>query len=331
MRKRRIFNQLLMLLFAGQLAAQDAIYSQFYASPMLTNPALAGVGLCGGRAGMQYRNQWTSIPGNFRTGSFAYDQVAPGIGGAFGVSILNDVAGDGLLTTTAVNLVYNYGINLNKHWTVFTALQGSYIQRGIDFSRLYFADQIEAKKGFVKPTQETLPFERVSLPSFSTGAVISGKGFYAGIAVFHLNEPSQSFYGNPGPGTYLPRRANIHAGMNIRVGNVRSIREKDQLTLSPNVLFAVQEKFMQMNLGFYASKGGLITGLWFRQTGANPDALIAIIGWQGKKYKVGYSYDVTVSQARAAVRGSHEVSFAYEFCLEKKVPKNWLNDICPGF
>lgn len=296
---------------------------------MLTNPALAGVGLCGGRVGMQYRNQWTSLPGNFRTGSFSYDQVAPKIGGAIGVSFLNDVAGDGLLTTNVVSAVYNYAIKLDRNWTLFTALQGSYIQRSIDFSKLDFADEIEPKKGFVHQTNEVLPNERVSLPSFSTGAVISGKGFYAGLAVFHLNEPNQSFYGNSGAGTYIPRRANVHAGVNIRVGNARGANAKDQLVLSPNVLFAVQEKFMQMNLGFYASKGGLITGLWFRQTGANPDALIAILGWQGERYKVGYSYDVTVSQARAAVRGSHEVSFAYMFCFKDRDIKNWLTDVCP--
>lgn len=331
MRTKRIFPLALSLLLAIQLNAQDAIYSQFYAAPTLTNPALAGVGLCGGRAVMQYRNQWPSLGNNFRTLGFAYDQVAPKLGGGYGISMLRDVAGDGLLTTTSVNLIYNYRIELSRDWSVYTAMQGTFVQRSINFDKLTFADQIDPKKGFVKPTEEARPNESISLPSVSAGAVLQGKGFYAGISVFHLNEPVQSFYGTTGPGTYLPRRMNLHAGLNLRIGNRRGPITKDEVTLSPNVLFSVQEKFTQLNLGFYLNKGGFVTGVWFRQSGANPDALIGILGWQGESYKIGYSYDITVSQARAAVKGSHEISFAYLFCLPHHNKPNWLDNNCPKF
>jgi len=329
MRTKRIFPFALSLLLAIHLNAQDAIYSQFYAAPTLTNPALAGVGLCGGRAVMQYRNQWPSLGNNFRTLGFAYDQVAPKLGGGYGVSVLRDVAGDGLLTTTSVNLIYNYRIELSRDWSVYTAFQGTFVQRSINFDKLTFADQIDPKKGFVRPTEEARPNESISLPSISTGAVLQGKGFYAGVSVFHLNQPAQSFYGTSGPGTYLPGRMNLHAGLNLRMGNRRGPVGKDEVTLSPNVLFSIQEKFTQLNLGFYLNKGGFVTGVWFRQSGANPDALIAILGWQGESYKIGYSYDVTVSQARAAVKGSHEFSFAYMFCLPHRTKPNWLDDNCP--
>lgn len=331
MRMKKVLFSLLLLFPATQLKAQDAIFSQYYASPMLTNPALTGVGLCGGRAVMQYRDQWRNLGNNYRTMAFAYDQVAPRIGGAFGMSALHDVAGDGLLSTLALSGTYNYAVQLGRHWNLNLALQGTYVQRSIDFTKLYFADQIEPKKGFVKPTNEPLPYEKVSMASFSTGAVISGKGFYAGLAVFHLNEPTQSFYGSSGPGTYLPRRVNVHAGTQIRFGNAHGPSRKSDLILSPNVLLSVQQNFSQVNLGFYANKNGFVCGLWWRQTSANPDALIAILGYQADQFKVGYSYDITVSNARAAVKGSHEISIAYQFCLKTPVSKNWLNDICPKF
>ncbi|MDX5321413.1 MAG: PorP/SprF family type IX secretion system membrane protein [Bacteroidota bacterium] len=321
----------ILLLSCLSVNGQDAVFTQFYASPMVLNPALTGTGLCGGRAVMQYRNQWPSLGNNFRTFSFAYDQVAPSIGGAFGVHVMNDVAGDGLLATRAINAVYNYAVPLGKQWNLYMALQGSFIQRSIDFNKLQFADQIDPKKGFVKPTTEYLPNERVQLPSFSSGFLIEGKGMYAGVAVFHMNEPNQSFYGNSGGGTYLPRRVNVHGGMQIRLGNPRSVHHRKDLVLSPGILVSVQEKFSQVNLGFQAKKNGLITGIWWRQTGANPDAFIAIVGYQGENYKLGYSFDTTVSSARAAVKGSHEFSFAYQFCIKKPVKKNWLNEICPTF
>ena len=251
--------------------------------------------------------------------------------GAYGFAVMNDVAGDGLLRTLSMSGIYNYTIVLNRSWQINTALQGTFVQRSIDFNKLKFADQIEPKKGFVKPTQETLPFEKITLPSVSAGALISGHGFYAGVSVFHINEPYQSFWGNTGAGTYLPRRMNVQAGLSIQVGNPHQQDKSRQLTLSPNVLLAVQEKFTQLNLGFYASKGGLVTGVWFRQTSSNPDALICILGWQGEHYKFGYSYDITVSDARSAVKGSHEFSAAYVFCLNRTARPPKHREICPGF
>lgn len=45
--------------------AQDPEFTQFYAAPVYTNPAMAGTGSCngGGRVVLNYRNQWPSLPG----------------------------------------------------------------------------------------------------------------------------------------------------------------------------------------------------------------------------------------------------------------------------
>lgn len=326
-----LYSLLVLALSAPLLHGQDLIFSQYYSSPTQTNPAMAGMGLCGGRVVMNYRNQWPSLSGHFRSTALSYDQKAESLGGAFGINLLNDVAGDGLLTTRAISAIYSYHITLNRHWKLNAAIQGTYVQRSIDFSRLYFADQIEAKKGFTKPTQETLPYEKVNLPSVSTGFLLHGKGFYAGVSVFHLNEPNQSFFGNSDAGTFLPRRMNLHAGMSIPVGQYRGPDRSKQLLLSPGILFSLQEKYTQLNLGFYAQKNGLVTGVWFRQTQSNPDALIVLLGFHREAFKIGYSYDITVSRARAAVKGSHEVSIGYLFCIKKGMTPNWLTDDCPTF
>ena len=62
----------------------------------------------------------------------------------------------------------------------------------------------------------------------------------------------------------------------------------------------------------------------------NADALILLLGFRKDKFKFGYSYDVTVSDARGAVLGSHEISAGIEWCAKKpnrKFPKN----PCPSF
>lgn len=317
------------ILFAADAQAQDPELTQFYASPLYTNPAFAGTGSCGGRVVLNYRNQWPSLPGTFRTFVGSYDQHFDAIGGGVGLLAMRDVAGDGLLTTTAFSGIYSYQIDVTRKFTVRTAIQATFQQRTIDFSRLRFADQIEARRGFVNPTSEVLPNTSVSYPNFAAGFLGYTKNFFIGVAVHNLNEPNQSFFGNSDAGTTVPRRFTLHSGLVIPLEKVRRGREPD-LAISPNFLLMVQEKFMQVNFGFYVHKGPLVAGLWFRQTAPNSDAMMVLLGFRHNQFKFGYSYDVTVSSARAAAPGSHEISAAIEWCSKKR-PKRYRKLSCPDF
>src|SRR5210317_1152683 len=110
----------LLLLFTGFcltgiVKAQDPELTQFYAAPIYTNPALAGTGSCdgGGRVGLNYRNQWPSLPGTFITTTASYDQHFDKIGGGIGILVMDDRAGEGLLTSTHISGVYSYQLILN--------------------------------------------------------------------------------------------------------------------------------------------------------------------------------------------------------------------------
>lgn len=309
--------------------AQDPEFTQFYAAPIYTNPAMAGTASCGGRVNLNYRNQWPSLPGTFRTFAGSYDQHFDGIGGGIGVMAVQDVAGDGLLTTTTLAGIYSYQINVSKKFTVRAALQAAYQQRAIDFSRLRFSDQIVARRGFVLPTQEKLESDRVAFPNFSTGFVGYTKNWYGGIAVHNINQPNQSFYGNTEDGTTLPMRLTVHSGLVIPIDKVKKNQEPE-MTISPNILIMSQQRFFQVNLGFYFNKGPLVTGLWFRQTAGNADALMLLLGFRQNRFKFAYSYDITVSSARSAAPGSHEISTSIEWC-SKKPRKKYRRLTCPDF
>ena len=315
--------------FSNSVQAQDPELTQFYAAPLYTNPAFAGTASCGGRIVTNYRNQWPSLPGTFRTFTASYDQHFDGIGGGIGLLAMRDVAGDGLLTTTAFSGIYSYQINVTRKFTIRAGIQATFQQRTIDFTRLRFADQIEARRGFVRPTAETFPNNTVNYPNFAAGFLGYTKTFFFGVAIHNLTEPNQSFYGNSDPGTTVPRRFTLHSGLVIPLEKGRRGREPE-MTISPNVIWMMQEKFMQVNLGFYINKGPLVGGLWFRQTSPNSDALIALLGFRHNQFKFGYSYDFTVSSARAAAPGSHEVSAAIEWC-SKKPRKKYRKLTCPDF
>jgi len=312
---------LMGMLFLGsvRLAAQDPELTQFYAAPVYTNPAMAGTAVCAngaaGRVNINYRNQWPSLPGTFRSYSLSWDQHIPSIGGGLGAMVFHDVAGSGLLTSTTVSGVYSYMLPLGrgKNAAVMRfGLQGALAFKSLDWNRLRFGDQIVPTQGFVNMTGEQKPSQSISYPNFNAGMMIYNSKFYGGFAAHNITQPNWSFYDNPDE--ILPIRYTVHAGGNIKYGGNRFTEDN----ISPNALFMVQRNFTQLNLGFYANRGPLVTGLWFRQTFGNyntSDAIILLVGFRKDRFKFGYSYDFTVSDGRSAIPSSHEVSAAIDWCV----------------
>ena len=223
--------------------AQDPEFTQFYAAPVYTNPAMAGTGSCngGGRVVLNYRNQWPSLPGTFITTSASYDQHFDNIGGGVSLLLLDDRAGEGLLRSQTASAGYSFQLDVNRKFTMRFGIEGQYGQRSIDWQRLRFEDQIDESQGFVKETAETFNNNTVGFANFSTGLLGYTERFYAGIAVHNLIEPNQSFFGNPD--AIVPRRYTAHSGLVIPLDG----RKNPESSISPNVLFMLQntEKIFQ--------------------------------------------------------------------------------------
>jgi type IX secretion system PorP/SprF family membrane protein len=305
------------MMMAGAVQAQDPELSQFYAAPMYTNPAMAGSAFCNygaaGRVALNYRNQWPSLPGTFRSFAASWDQHIPDLGGGLGIMAFRDVAGTGLLTTTSFSGVYSYMLPVNKKLYMRFGLQATYSDKRIDVTKLRFSDQIDPTQGFVRPTNEQFPTTSIGFPNFAAGWMMYTSKFYFGLAAHNIVEPNQSFFRNPDG--KLPRRYTMHSGAILPIGPNR--RDPNSF-FSPNVLVMVQQNFSQMNLGFYMTRGPLVSGLWFRQTFGNygtSDALMALIGFRKDRFKFGYSFDITVSDGNSAIPYSHEVSAIIEWCV----------------
>lgn len=328
--KLKAVSLFILALFAfTDVKAQDPEFTQFFAIPIYTNPAFAGTGTCdgGGRAVVNYRNQWPSLPGTFVTTAASFDQHFDKIGGGIGLMVVDDRAGEGLLSSTSVSAIYSYQWRVTNGFAMRFGIQGSYGQRSIDWDRLRFEDQIDPTRGFVDPTDEPYGTDQVGFANFAAGMLAYTKSFYAGFAAHNIIEPNQSFYGSKE--AIIPMRFTGHGGVVVPLDG----RRVPESTFSPNVLFMKQNKFTQMNLGFYVNKGPLVTGLWFRQTFGeygNSDALIALVGFRKDRFKFGYSYDLTVSGAKSAAPGSHEVSAGIEWCAKVR-PTKFRKLSCPDF
>lgn len=311
--------------------AQDPQFSQFYANPLYTNPAFAGSSN-NIRFTIIGRDQYTGITNNYRTAGASLDAQVNAISGGLGLMATMDVAGDGKLTTTTFSGMYAFSVPLSKTVTMRAAIQASYYQRAYDFSKFRFGDQIDDQYGFILPTAEVRGLQQINLLNFGSGLLIYSNYLFGGVAVHNITEPNQSFYSpNSSADEFkLPRRFTLHTGANITVKTARY--EDQKVILSPNILYMQQRNFNQLNLGFYIKKQALTAGMWFRQTSKNSDAFIFLVGLKFPKFRVGYSYDITISGARTATQGSHELSMAFELKPKKKPGKRPVKPMrCPEF
>jgi len=210
------------------------------------------------------------------------------------------------------------------------ALQAGYYQYRLNWDQLIFEDMIETGTGEIISGNEIQPPKlHVGDVDFSTGMVVGYDGkYYIGAAVHHITSPDLAFY--QGNISRLDAKLTIHAGAVFDLKQAQPGRENDNISISPNVVYMQQGDFHQLNGGMYLNFYPFVAGLWMRHNFENPDALIAMLGFQQKEFKVGYSFDFTLSKLGLPAGGAHEISFVWFLPCPKKEFK-YKAIICPSF
>ena len=305
-----------------EIFAQDPTFTQFYANPLYLNPAFAGSNKCP-RISMNYRNEWPNLSGNYITYSTSYDKYVKNIKGGLGLLATYDQQGKGTISTSMLGLIYSYHLKINRKFTLLFGARAAYYQKTLDVTKLTFGDMIDPRKGFIYNTGDVLQNASRQFFNASMGVVGFSKNFYAGLAVHHLNQPNESMITNGSSPQKM--RITAHAGATIAL--VKGARGTKSTSLMPNIIFQYQQGFMEMNIGTYVKYGNLTFGAWFR----NKDAFILSLGIQTKSFRVGYSYDITVSKLNNGTSyGSHEVSMGFNLSCGEK-PTAFRSLSCPSF
>jgi type IX secretion system PorP/SprF family membrane protein len=334
--QNRMYRQLLLsILFVAfgfsALYAQDPVFSQFYASPMQINPALTGSSF-NPRISLNYRNQWPALSNAYVTYAASYDQFFDKAKSGLGVMMMADVAGDGIYNTNKISGSYAYNLEFNKDFYLKAGFAAGVSQVTVDWDRLIFLDQIDPLRGPFDSggnpfqTQEERPFNLSAYYlDLSAGFVAYTKNFYGGFSVKHVNAPNESIIATRSTFGLVPLRFTIHGGAEISLRDSYNNR-KNTTFLSPNIMYVRQGEFQQLNVGAYANFDAVFGGLWYRHTFSNADAAIILVGGRYKVFKIGYSYDVTVSELSTDTGGAHEISVSINISQAKKQKgRNYLN------
>lgn len=298
----------MVFFFSPKATAQDPVFSQFYANPLYLNPAFTGV-THSPRFHINFRDQWPAISHAYVSYSASYDQFFEELNSGIGVLVLGDNAGNGMFSTMMASFIYSYQINFSDAFAMKVGLQGSYIQKRIDITKLFFYDQIDPVTGFytagntLNPTSETsINNTRVAFPDASAGVLAFTRRFFFGGSVMHVTQPQESFTGNAG--ARLPARITVHAGG--RLGELQNT--SGGVAVSPNVLYTQQGQFKQLNGGTFFRFGHFISGVHYRYNFGYSDAVILLLGGQKGIMQVGYSYDITLQELAGHSGGAHELS-----------------------
>jgi type IX secretion system PorP/SprF family membrane protein len=330
--KMRIICIALFLISVKTVLGQDPQFSQPYAVPLYLNPALTGDTKLN-RASFTYRKQWAAIDNGYTSYIASFDHYEKKLHAGFGGYLLYDQSGENGYRLTALMLSYSYDAKIN-HWSgIRGGLSVGYSFMNYNQSDLLFADQI-IRGGASTSVEENLT-NNTSYLNLAAGVLYHNKILWAGIAVDHLNYPSISFTGQ---NARLPMKYSLHGGVSLWTKRGNWGKELSSVNIALNYKF--QGKWDQLDLGFYYNYYPLVVGVWYRgiplfksyePSYNNHESLILLVGIDYKnKFRIGYSYDFTISQLSMSSGGSHEISLIYEWPGSSK--KSRMRRIaCPKF
>jgi len=338
----------------NRLFAQDPTFTQFYANRTYINPAYAGVD-DGLRFNFNYRNLWTTIPGDFSTYCGGVDLGDPNLFGGIGFLAMASNEGEGQLQTQRYSFMYSYRlIVIPRMFDLHFGLDAAYMSKQIkDWDAFVFSDQLHPIYGNIQPSSVERPEKlKVEMPDFNAGILgrfnfkpgggrMKTRKIIAntlGFSAQHITMPNESLIGRT---EKMPIKFVGHYSMMVSLSKVRS---KNPFYLSPNIMYEFQRNLSTLNVGVYALRAPVMIGVWYRNEmrfeADDTDALMLSVGVRGTNsnktfmYQIGYSYDLTLSRLAGSTSGSHEVvaiieitraTFGTKSRIAKKRARNCYN------
>ncbi|MBX7109157.1 MAG: PorP/SprF family type IX secretion system membrane protein [Chitinophagales bacterium] len=234
-----------MLLCPVAVQAQDSHLSQVYEMPLLLNPARTGFFKDNYRLAGIYRSQWKDITQPFKTLSGSLDISVPAgknKNNIFGFAVMNfaDKAGDADYSTNcfeaALSFHKNFGSNFSHYFGI--GLLGGFASTSFDLSKMTFDEDFNGGINSDIPAKDNASYPDVSA-GMEYNYMNDNMHLNIGCSVFHLNQPSLSYYSND--------LSVIHRKYAINAGFAKSISA--MLEIQPRIAFFQQGKSTEILLG----------------------------------------------------------------------------------
>ncbi|MBO0331723.1 PorP/SprF family type IX secretion system membrane protein [[Muricauda] lutisoli] len=178
--KKHFLTTLLFIgiLSTGVMAQQDAQYTQYMYNTLSVNPAYAGSRGQLSFAGL-YRSQWVGLDGAPETFTLNLHSPIQNSRLGYGISIVNDNIGDGVVQETYLDAVISYTIDVSMDAKLSFGLKAGGNMLSLDFNGLRNFDQEVVNQNNI---------DNRFTPNFGLGIYYHTDKFYAGISAPNVLE-----------------------------------------------------------------------------------------------------------------------------------------------
>jgi type IX secretion system PorP/SprF family membrane protein len=330
---KQFFSKYLLILALISSSAiafgQDIHFSQIFETPLLRNPALAGLFSGDVRIQTVYRSQWNSVTNAYRTGSANIEYKLPvGQSSDFvtiGAQVLYDKAGEVDLSSTHILPALNYHKSMNGEKSTYLslAIMGGWVQRSLDRSKISTNSQYNGSSYDPNaPTGETFPkasysyFDGTVGLSFNTqlGENVDNN-MYLGVAYHHFNKSKKLSFYNDYNVAMTPKWV-ASGGVRMSTNDYSYITFEADYTkqgASNEIIGGVMysKKLDDPEDSKYIIHGGAYMRF--------NDAIIPVIKIDARPIAFAVSYDVNISGLKrvSTGRGGFELSLTYKKFLDK--------------
>ncbi|MEP7164930.1 MAG: PorP/SprF family type IX secretion system membrane protein [Ferruginibacter sp.] len=314
----------IMLAFSLKGTSQDIHFSQIFETPLLRNPALAGIFSGDVRIQTVYRSQWNTVTTPYRTGSLNAE-IKKHVGSSddfltIGCQVLYDKSGTVALTATHILPALNYHKSLSgdKNSYLSLGVMGGWVQRSIDRSKMTTNSQYDGSQyNEALANGETFGKSSYSYLDGSVGMSFNTQlgenpdnNIFVGLAYHHFNRAKKISFYSDNKYEMMPKWVGSAA---IRM----SMTESSYFTLEAD--YTKQAIYSEVVGGIlYTWKLGnpddqkysIHAGAYLRWK----DALIPVVKMECKPIAIAVSYDANISQLKTAStgHGGFEISLTYQ-------------------
>jgi len=297
-------NKLFFILFflLGVVSAgfgqQDKMFTQYLNYPSSINPAYAG-----SRGSTQIfgiaRKQWVGLEGAPKSAAVSINSPISFLNVGLGFTLETDVLGPEENNDLGVDL--SYKIKLAKKVFLNFGLKAGLSHQKVDLTNSRVVDQYD-------PLLQEINNDL--LPNFGVGTYLYGDKFFAGFSIPRL---LQTEVKSGGVMNARLDRNKLHyfvmAGYLMKVNPF--------LKIKPSMLIkATQGSRLSWDISAMAI---FMDKFWLGGSYRNEDALAAIVQVNiNNQLRVGYAYDIAISNLSSRTNGSHEVSVSYDIVFKSK-------------
>lgn len=309
--------------------AQDPYYSQYFMSPMTTNPALIGKGVSDMRVMSNFRSQTWGGAGAiaFKTTSVSFESRVgekrfPDDEMAVGISMVNDASNGGLLKKNFISLGMAFNKRLSKYSTFGVGIAANYANMLLDQTQFTFQNQF-GSLGFIRTLPTYDPLLVTNRTYFNADAGIhysyvdSVWGFNLGTSIYHAAQNKQGLYEKSS--FTFPKR------YSTRVSAFRKFKGGDELHFTAGYDKQFSNEVFTFGTIYKLKIPGehpinkISFGLFDRVN----DSFYPFVGLESSTWAAGFSYDIVNSDVRTKYNSvqSLEASFAWQFASKNKKKK----------